>query len=114
MFRQRSLAAALSGSVFSDEMGKSTRMRFPPTASLSCFHAACDGQFESEGRRRRKFVSAHNRRGKTGSKAADPIAFRNALLFTIRFRGLGYRLPQWRSNFNSTAMLLAISRNIFL
>jgi hypothetical protein len=48
---------------------------------LSYFHATGDGQVASEGRRRRKFVLADRRRGKIGSSAADPITFKNALLF---------------------------------
>ena len=75
-----SVAAAAAGS--DAESGKFTGIKFPPTASLSCFHADCDGHAASEGRRRLKFVAAaHNRRGKIGMSAADPIAFRNALLF---------------------------------
>jgi len=48
---------------------------------LSRFHAASDGHAASEGRRRRKLVLADRRRGKIGRSAADPIAFKNALLF---------------------------------
>ena len=44
--------------------------------------ADADGHAASVGRRRRKFVLAERRSGKIGrSAAADPIAFRNALLF---------------------------------
>src|SRR5208282_1998764 len=85
MFAVRSLAAALSGSVLSTESGKSTEIRFPPTASLSCFHADGDGHAASDGRSRRKLVLANRRRGKIGASAADPIAFRNALLFISPF-----------------------------
>ena len=49
MYLMSCLAAALSGSVFSIESGKSTGIKFPPTASLSCFQAAADGQLASEG-----------------------------------------------------------------
>src|SRR5271154_6184908 len=87
MFAVRSLAAALSGSVLSTESGKSTGIKFPPTASLSCFHADGDGHAASAGRRRRKFVAlAHSRRGKIGSSAADPSVRRNALRFTATAR----------------------------
>src|ERR1700683_2213697 len=85
MFSRRSLAAALSGSLLSIERGKSTGIKFPPTASLSCFHADRDGHVASEGRRRLKLVvAAHRRRGKIGMSAADPIALKNALLFIVR------------------------------
>jgi hypothetical protein len=77
----RPLAAAPVGSVWSIERGKLTGIKFPPTASSSRFHANCDGQAASEGRRRRKFVLAHGRRGKTGRSATDPIALKNARLF---------------------------------
>jgi hypothetical protein len=54
---------------------------------LSCFHADGDGHAASAGRRLRKFVVlAHSRRGKIGSRAADPIARKNALLFTAAAR----------------------------
>src|SRR5260370_31596065 len=85
MVSARSLAAAPVGSVLSSERGKSEGIKFPPTASLSCFHADCDGHVASEGRRRRKFVLANRRRGKIGRSAADPIAFKNALLFINPF-----------------------------
>ena len=65
--------------VLSTERGKSTGSKFPPTASLSCFHADGDGHAASEGRRRRKFVAAERAPGKIGRSAADPIAFKNAL-----------------------------------
>src|ERR1700723_3843952 len=81
MFSRRSLAAALSGSLLSIERGKSTGIKFPPTASLSCFHAESDGHVASVGRRRRKFELASKRRGKIGRIAADPIAFKNARRF---------------------------------
>jgi hypothetical protein len=58
-----------------------TLIKFPPTASSSRFHADCDGHVASEGRRLRKFVLADRCRGKIGRSAADPIAFKNALLF---------------------------------
>src|ERR1700680_4405024 len=85
MFSASSLDAAPSGSVLNSERGKSTGIRFPPTASLSCFHADGDGHMASEGRRRRKFVLADRPRGKKGRSAAAPIAFKNALLFTNPF-----------------------------
>src|SRR5258708_29796192 len=85
MFFKRLLAAALDGSALSTESGKSAGIKFPPTASLSCFHADCDGHVASEGRRRWKFVLANRRRGKIGRSAADPIAFKNALLFISPF-----------------------------
>src|SRR5216683_4206351 len=85
MFFASSLAAAPVGSVLSSERGKSAGIKFPPTASLSCFHTDCDGHVASEGRRRRKFVLANRRRGKIGRSAADPIAFKNALLFISPF-----------------------------
>src|SRR6266436_3718981 len=97
MFSKRDLAAALDGSVLSIERGKSTGIKFPPTASLSCFHAESDGHAGSEGRRRRKFVlDANNRRGKIGMSTADPIALKKALLFISLYRGVsqhsrGYR-----------------------
>jgi hypothetical protein len=69
----------------SDAIGKSTGIKFPPTASLSCFHADCDGHAASEGRRRLKFVLASRRRDKIGSSAADPIAFKNALRFIYNY-----------------------------
>lgn len=82
MLSMRSLAAAPSGSVFNAERGNSTGIKFPPTASLSCFHADGDGHVASEGRRRLKLVLAANRRrGKIGMSAADPIVFKNDLLF---------------------------------
>src|SRR5229473_3602857 len=81
MFSASSLAAAPVGSVLSSERGKSAGIKFPPTASLSCFHTDCDGHVASEGRRRRKFVLANRRRGKIGRSAANPIAFKNDLLF---------------------------------
>src|SRR5260221_166585 len=73
MFFSRLVAAAPFGSVLSAEIGESTGIRFPPTASLSCFHADGDGHAGSVGRRRLKFVLANNRRGKIGINAADPI-----------------------------------------
>ena len=85
MFSASSLAAAPVGSVLSSERGKSAGIKFPPTASLSCFHADCDGHVASEGRRRRKVVLADGPRGKIGRRAADPIAFKNALLFISPF-----------------------------
>src|SRR6266852_4355269 len=85
MFSASSLAAAPVGSVLSSERGKSAGIKFPPTASLSCFHADCDGHVASEGRRRRKVVLADRPRGKIGRRAADPIAFKNALLFISPF-----------------------------
>src|SRR5271167_1666370 len=85
MFSASSLAAAPDGSVLNTERGKFTGIKFPPTASLSCFHADCDGHAASEGRRRLIFVLANRRRGKIGSSAADPIAFKNALLFINPF-----------------------------
>src|SRR5260370_41409132 len=85
MFSASSLAAAPVGSVLSSERGKSAGIKFPPTASLSCFHADFDGHVASEGRRRRKVVLADRPRGKIGRRAADPIAFKNALLFISPF-----------------------------
>src|SRR5216683_6026839 len=85
MFSASSLAAAPVGSVLSSERGKSAGIKFPPTASLSCFHTDCDGHVASEGRLRLKFVLADRRRGKIGRSAADPIAFKNALLFIKSF-----------------------------
>src|SRR5215510_7869832 len=79
-FSESCLAAAPVGSVWSIERGKFTGIKFPPTASSSRFHADGDGHAASAGRRRRKFVLAHGRRGKTGRSAADPIALKNALL----------------------------------
>src|SRR5260370_22773921 len=95
MVSARSLAAAPVGSVLSSERGKSEGIKFPPTASLSCFHADCDGQLASEGRRRRKFVLADRRRGKIGRSAADPIAFKNALLVTNPFPGSSIEAVRW-------------------
>src|SRR6266481_5079713 len=83
---ESSLDASLS--VFNSERGKFTGIRFPPTASLSCFQADRDGQAGSEGRRRPAFALAKRRRGKIGMSAADPIAFRNDLLFMNRPRKL--------------------------
>src|SRR5262245_3546427 len=74
-------AAAPFGSVFATDRGKSTEIKFPPTCSLSRFHAAIEGHAASEGRRRLKVVLATRGRGNTGRSAADPIAFRNSLLF---------------------------------
>src|SRR5215510_6026389 len=85
MFSASTLAAAPSGSVLNTERGKSTGIKFPPPASLSCFQADCDGHAASAGRRRLKFVFANRRRGKIGRSAADPIAFKNALLFINPF-----------------------------
>src|SRR5712692_1533923 len=85
MFSASRLAAAPSGAVLKTERGKSTGSKFPPTASLSCFQADCDGHAASEGRRRLKVVLAHRRRGTIGRSAADPIAFKNALLFINPF-----------------------------
>ena len=79
------LGCGACGSVLNSERGKSTGIKFPPTASSSRFHADCDGHAASEGRRRRKFVLADRRRGKIGRSAADPIAFKNALLFINPF-----------------------------
>src|SRR2546427_4337415 len=84
-FCARRLAAAPDGSVLNTPRGKSTGIKFPPTESLSCFQADCDGHVASEGRRRRKFVLARRRRGKIGMSAADPIAFRNVLRFINPF-----------------------------
>jgi hypothetical protein len=75
------LAAADDGSFLNIERGKSTGIKFPPTASSSCFQAERDGQVASDGRHRRKFLVAHVGRGKIGSSAADAAAFKNALLF---------------------------------
>jgi hypothetical protein len=58
---------------------------------LSRFHADCDGHVASAGRRRLKFVLANRWRGKIGSSAADPIAFKNALLFINPFSRKLYR-----------------------
>jgi hypothetical protein len=69
-------------------------MRFPPTASLSCFHAVGEGQRESEGRHRRKVVLADSRRGNIGSSAADPIAFKIRLLVINRFLGAPGSAPR--------------------
>src|SRR6476620_8445796 len=81
MFSASSLAAAPSGSVVNTERGKSTGIKCPPTASLSCFQADWDGHAGSEGRRRLKFVLADRGHGKIGKSAADPIALKHALLF---------------------------------
>jgi hypothetical protein len=78
---QQLLGWPLSGSVFKIDRGKSTGIKLPPTASLSCFHADLDGHAASVGRTRRTLVLAHNRHGNIGRSAADPTAFRNALLF---------------------------------
>src|ERR1700675_690638 len=83
MFSSSILAAALSGSFLSTESGNSTGIKFPPTASLSCFQAACDGHPASEGRRLRKLLCAHNRRGKIGISPTAPTAFKNARLFIV-------------------------------
>src|SRR5713226_2872986 len=99
MFSASSLAAAPSGSVLNTERGKSTGIKFPPTASLSCFQADCDGHVASEGRRRRKFVLADRRRGKIGKSAADPSAFKNALLFINPFFRKLYRRQDHDSAF---------------
>src|SRR6516165_1678652 len=81
-FSTSCLAESLFGCIFKAVRGKSTRIRFPPTASLSRFHAASDGQVASEGRRRIKPVFAQIRLGNLGrSSAADPIAFKKARLF---------------------------------
>jgi hypothetical protein len=57
-------------------------IRFPPTASLSRFHAASDGHAGSGERRRLMVVAAAAiRRGSIGSSAADPASFKNALRF---------------------------------
>jgi|SRR5580692_154030 hypothetical protein len=85
MFSKRSLAASPDGSVLSTERGKLTGFKLPPTASLSRFHAACDGHAASEGRRRRKFVLAQRWWGSIGRRAADPAAFKNDRLFIRPF-----------------------------
>src|ERR1700735_3459383 len=86
-FAKSCVAAVPDGSVFNCASGKFTGIKFPPTASLSCFHADGDGHAASPGRRLRKFVvRAHSLRGKIGSSAADPIARRNARLFTAAAR----------------------------
>jgi hypothetical protein len=82
----------------STESGKLTGIKFPPTASLSCFHAAFDGHAASAGRRLMNFaavVAVESPRGRIGRSAADPIAFRNDLLFPM------VRLPIPREAFNS-------------
>ena len=53
----------------------------PPTESLSRFHADFDGHAASEGRHRLKLVLADRYRGKIGRSAAEPMAFKNDLLF---------------------------------
>src|SRR5262245_50093875 len=76
-------AAAPFGSFFAADRGKSTEIKFPPTCSLSRFHAALEGHAGSDGRRRVKVVLARRGRGKTDSSAADPIALTSSLLFIM-------------------------------
>ena len=82
-------AAALSGAVLRIESGKFTGIKLPPTASLSCFQANCEGQAASVGRTRRTPVLAHRRCGNIGKSAADPIVFKNDLLFIASCRTTG-------------------------
>src|SRR5580692_4008225 len=90
---------ALPVSLTQASIGKSTGIKFPSTSSLSRFHAACEGQFASDGRRRvraptrvlfrgstvpasraRFFAAPHSSRAHRGPRAAMPDRFKNVLL----------------------------------
>jgi hypothetical protein len=81
-------------------IGNSTGIKFPSTSSFSRFHAAGEGQFASDGRRRRIpqptrvafrrsalpasrarfFAAPHTSRAHSGPSAAIPDRFKNVLL----------------------------------
>src|ERR1700733_16188543 len=90
---------ALHTSLKQASIGKSTGIKFPSTSSLSRFHAACEGQFASDGRRRvppptcvlfhrsavpasraRFFAAPLSSRAHRGPSAAMPDRFKNVLL----------------------------------
>src|ERR1700730_5373043 len=87
--------------------GKSIEIKFPPTASLSRFHASFDGQSASDGRRRRKAEPASSPRGHSGRSAAAPDLFRNALRFIY-----SRRLPSTASEGPPTLTITVDPRDI--
>src|SRR6202044_1266484 len=82
MFAIKLLQPAPSTSLMHASIGDSTGIRFPSTASLSCFHAALEGQSASAGRLRRKVLLANSERGQSGSNAVRPDLFKNVLRST--------------------------------
>jgi hypothetical protein len=88
------LQSALSGPDLQAVIGKSIGIKFPPTVSLSPFHASSDGQPASDGRWRRETEPMNSPRGESGKSAAAPDAFKNAL----RFISLQYLLSLARHN----------------
>src|SRR5271156_6275637 len=95
MLLKRSWHAVLPVSLTQASIGNSTGIKFPSTSSCSRFHAAGEGQFASDGRRRRNpvvaaagagsfpdphSVRAHNGRSHAGLRAAIPDRLKNVLL----------------------------------